>query len=75
MIKNFGRKNGGEDIFEMFGINQKFTDLQAVVGIEQMNKLDSRIEKYRQIWEWYYSHLQEIPNINIILLILHSYGV
>ena len=31
MIKNFGRRESGQDNFEIFGINLKFTDLQAVI--------------------------------------------
>lgn len=57
MIKNFGRKSGGVDVFETFGLNMKFTDLQAVVGIEQMKKLPGRVERMRAIFSQYFSHL------------------
>ena len=57
MIKNFGRKNGGVDIFEIFGINMKFTDIQAVIGIEQMKKLPERVSRMREIFDIYYENL------------------
>jgi perosamine synthetase len=57
MIKNFGRKSGGIDIFEVFGINMKFTDIQAVIGIEQMKKLPGRIIRMREIFDIYYKNL------------------
>jgi perosamine synthetase len=57
MIKNFGRKSGGIDIFEVFGINMKFTDIQAVIGIEQMKKLPSRVVRMREIFDIYYKNL------------------
>lgn len=57
MIKNFGRRCGGVDDFEVFGVNAKFTDLQAVVGIEQMKKLPGRVPKLRAIFDAYYSEL------------------
>ena len=58
MIKNFGRKSGGIDVFETFGLNAKFTDIQAVIGIEQMKKLPERVIRMRAIFDRYYSHLQ-----------------
>ena len=35
-IKDFGRSGGGNDLHDYFGINSKFTELQACIGIEQM---------------------------------------
>ena len=63
MIKNFGRKESGKDNFEVFGINLKFTDLQAVIGIEQMKKLDSRVKRLREIYDIYYSELKDVVEI------------
>lgn len=60
MIKNFGRRESGEDNFEVFGINLKFTDLQAVIGIEQMKKLDYRVKRMREIFDLYYIELKDI---------------
>lgn len=60
MIKNFGRKESGKDNFEVFGINLKFTDLQAVIGIEQLKKIDYRIKRMREIYNLYYSELNNI---------------
>ena len=59
MIKNFGRKESGKDDFEVFGINLKFTDLQAVIGIEQMKKLDYRVIRMREIYKLYYENLKD----------------
>ena len=60
MIKNFGRKESGKDNFEVFGINLKFTDIQAVIGIEQMKKMDYRVKRMRDIYDLYYSELNGI---------------
>lgn len=60
MIKNFGRKCGGIDVFETFGINAKFTDIQAVIGIEQMKKLPERVNRLKDIWSLYYARLNHI---------------
>mgnify|MGYP006101429249 CR=1 FL=1 len=63
MIKNFGRRESGIDDFEVFGINLKFTDLQAVVGIEQMKKLDYRVKRMKEIYNLYYKNLNDIVKI------------
>ena len=60
MMKNFGRKESGADNFESFGINLKFTDLQAVVGIEQFKTLDYRVERMKEIYNRYYVNLNNI---------------
>jgi perosamine synthetase len=60
MIKNFGRKSGGMDVFEVFGINFKYTDIQAVIGIEQMKKLPERVQQMRNIFDLYYTNLHNI---------------
>tara|TARA_Y200000002_G_scaffold182699_1_gene150749 strand:+ start:16533 stop:18380 length:1848 start_codon:yes stop_codon:yes gene_type:complete len=59
MIKNFGRKESGKDIFEVFGINLKYTDLQAVIGIEQLKKMEYRVKRMREIYDLYYEHLHK----------------
>ena len=68
MIKNFGRRESGKDNFEVFGINLKFTDLQAVIGIEQMKKMDYRVKRMREIYDLYYNELKDVvemrPPIN-----------
>lgn len=63
MMKNFGRRESGQDNFEVFGINIKFTDLQAVIGIEQMKKLDYRVKRMREIYELYYKNLKDVVEI------------
>jgi perosamine synthetase len=63
MIKNFGRKEGGSEVYEIFGLNLKFTDIQAVIGIEQMKKLPSRIKRMREIFDLYYNELSEIQSV------------
>ena len=61
MIKNFGRRSGGIDVFETFGLNMKFTDIQAVIGIEQMKKLPGRIVQMRELYCQYYDELRGLP--------------
>ncbi len=60
IIKNFGRRESGKDDFEVFGINLKFTDIQAVIGIEQIKKLDYRVKRMQEIYNLYYENLKNI---------------
>jgi perosamine synthetase len=52
-LKDFGRTSGGHDVHESLGFNFKFTDLQAVLGLEQMKKLPWRLQRKKEIWRAY----------------------
>ena len=60
MVKNFGREQGNNDDYSSFGINAKFTDLQAVIGIEQFKQLPERIARYKEIAHEYNRHIPSI---------------
>jgi perosamine synthetase len=64
-LKNFGRSSGGNDIYVDFGINCKFTDIQAIIGIEQMKKLPWRVSRIRQMWDLYYKELSNVTAIEM----------
>lgn len=65
-LKDFGRMSGGVDIHDEWGWNFKFTDIQAVIGIEQMKKLPWRVERKKEIFKHYYEGLKEIPQTEFI---------
>ena len=65
-IRNFGREGENSDHFVCKGWNFKFTDLQAVIGIEQLKKLDARINKKKHIVTLYTKLLKKIPYIELI---------
>lgn len=62
-LKDFGRSGGGNDIHDSVGYNFKFTDLQAVIGIEQMKKLIWRVERKKEILKLYQNELIGIKEI------------
>lgn len=64
-LKDFGRSGGGNDIHDSIGFNFKFTELQAVVGIEQMKKLKERVKRKKEIWRNYKESLYGIDAINL----------
>jgi len=52
-FKDFGRLRSGSDDYSNFGINAKFTDFQAVIGIEQLKKIKWRIRRKKKIYALY----------------------
>lgn len=55
----------GEWYYEMIGLgyNYRMTDLQAALGISQMKKIDSFIERRREIAALYEELLKDIPGV------------
>lgn len=62
-LKDFGRSGGGNDIHDSIGYNFKFTDIQAVIGLVQMEKLKWRVERMKEIYKRYYLHLEKLKFI------------
>lgn len=65
-LKDFGRLGGGNDIHDDIGFNFKFTDLQAVVGIEQMKKLPWRLQRKKEIFQRYVEGLEGNAEIDML---------
>ena len=63
-LKDFGRSGGGNDIHEMIGFNFKFTDIQAVIGIVQMGKLEWRMNRMKEIYRRYKNNLLNLIEVN-----------
>lgn len=65
-IRDFGREMGGSDHYLIKGLNAKFTDIQAVIGIEQMKKLPDRVKRKKEMGKLYDSLLSGIPGVELI---------
>lgn len=65
-IKDFGRIKSGVDEHISLGYNFKFTDLQAVIGIEQMKKLPFRIKRKKEIYSLYKQLLSSLKQVQFI---------
>jgi perosamine synthetase len=63
-LKDFGRSGGGgSDIHDEVGYNFKFTELQACIGIEQMKKLEWRVERKKEILSQYKNELKGVTQV------------
>ena len=65
-IRDFGRAGGGSDHYLTKGWNFKFTDVQAVIGIEQMKKLSDRVARKKEMGILYQKKLEGINGIELI---------
>ena len=63
-IKDFGRSGGGNDIHDSIGFNFKFTEMQAVIGIAQMKKLNFRIARKKEIYKRFQENLLSVDSIS-----------
>lgn len=63
-LKDFGRSGGGNDVHDTIGYNFKFTEMQAVIGNEQMKKLEWRVERKKQIFQLYKDLLVGVKEVS-----------
>jgi len=62
-LKDFGRDSGGNDIHNEFGINSKITDLQAIIGLNQLEEIEERIVVKKELFKAYYNFLFKISQV------------
>lgn len=62
-IKNFGRPSPGANYHETIGYNFKWSDLQAVIGMEQLKKLPYRVSHKKGMFDLYRELLEDIEEI------------
>jgi perosamine synthetase len=60
------RGTGGADTHDSIGFNFKLTNLQAAVGLGQLEKLDGRLDRIRQTYRIYHDELTEVKGIRVL---------
>lgn len=68
-LKDQGRPvkgTGGDDIHPALGFNFKYTNLQAAVGLGQLEMLDRRVEHLRKTYLRYKDKLAGVPGIKVL---------
>lgn len=63
-LKDFGRSGGGNDVHDNIGYNFKFTEMQAVIGNEQMKKLAWRVARKKEILKQYRDSLADTKEVS-----------
>ncbi|MBI4698729.1 MAG: DegT/DnrJ/EryC1/StrS family aminotransferase [Nitrospirae bacterium] len=67
-LKDHGRRvrgTGGDDVHNVVGYNFKFTDLQAAVGLGQLEYLNSRLERMKKTYCMYADILKNTVGISL----------
>jgi perosamine synthetase len=64
-FKDFGRSSAGIDKHETLGLNLKFTDLQAVVGLNQIKTLAQRIKLKKDNFKYLKDNIKN-PNVQLL---------
>ena len=60
------RGTGGNDVHPVIGYNFKLTNLQAAVGLAQIEKLTARVTRLRQIYRAYNAGLADVDGIRVL---------
>jgi len=71
-IRNFGRDTGNSDNFVMKGWNFKTTDIQSVIGMEQLKKLNVRIKKKKHIAALYTKLLKGVKHVKATIPYIYT---
>jgi len=59
------RGTGGDDIHASIGYNFKFTNLQAAVGMAQLEYLDARLARMKKLFSIYATELRDLDGIRL----------
>jgi perosamine synthetase len=51
--------------FPMIGYNYRLTNLQAAIGLAQLERLDEKVDKHRQVAAWYREELASVPGLRL----------
>lgn len=65
-LKDFHRTQPATDWHDGLGFNFKFTDLQSVIGIEQLNTIEFRMRRKKEIYKRYMSTLAGLADIEFM---------
>ena len=63
ILKHDGRPERGHDVIEDTGYNFRFTELQAALGVAQINKIDEFVEKKLENYFYFKNEISKINNI------------
>lgn len=65
-LKDQGRRfggTGGDDLHPVLGFNFKYTNIQAAIGLAQLERMEERIAHFQRRDEWYRQFLTGCPGI------------
>ena len=60
------RGTGGADTHVSVGFNFKLTNMQAAMGLAQLNRVDARLQRMRRSYELYHAELSDLSNFKLV---------
>ena len=72
LIRNQGRPNSGTFVHPSLGMNFRITDLQAAIGLGQLQKLPAIVEDRARKWRLYSEGLKDVGDIRIMKVLAGS---
>ena len=65
LLRNHGiyKDKNGKNVMTDLSANYRMTDIQAALGISQLDKINNFIKKRRQVIKWYKKELRELKEI------------
>lgn len=66
LLRNQGRLDRGSFVHPAVGYNFRITDLQAAIGVAQLAKLDTIIQRKHTLLEWYHHHLDPVEEVTFL---------
>lgn len=65
-LKDFGRIDRSSQNHDVIGFNFKFTDILAAIGVAQMKKLPTRLNRKKEMYNIYRQELKNLKQIQFI---------
>lgn len=65
-LRNHGVHRIADNRFDDFGCNFRMTDIQAAVGLAQLERLDEKVAGVRRVYDFYRSALPGIPGVELL---------
>lgn len=65
-LRNHGTVAIAHNVFQEFGLNFRFTDLQASVGLVQLKKREQKMAGVRRVYEFYRQRLAEMQGVSLL---------
>jgi perosamine synthetase len=62
-LKNHAMKKSKKYWHDDIGYNYSMTNIQAAIGLAQLDRIDEILEKRRKIFNWYLEYFKDIKNI------------
>ena len=65
IYKHDGRKERGHDLIERAGYNFRMTEMQAAIGVAQLNRIEEFVARKRGNQEAYVERLDDVPDVSV----------